>query len=300
VILAQGVSVADAGKSGNLRRRQFTPAWFRSKSVDTDQRSWPRPTAAQSDRRVSIVTIKAVVFDAYGTLYDVQSVATVTEQAFPGYGEIITQIWRIKQLEYSWLRSLMRRYEDFSVVTRESLAYTLRSLGLKYDEQAFARIMDKYLHLDLYPDALASLRAMKDKKLAILSNGSPDMLNALVKNSGLDRVLDATISIDANKIFKPSPDAYTLIESTLQIPPTDVLFISSNPWDACGAKAFGLNVAWIERVSPEAMAQACVKTDLVAPLTMFKALRTQMDELGLAPDHRIHALSELPALVAKS
>jgi 2-haloacid dehalogenase len=246
------------------------------------------------------VTIKAIVFDAYGTLYDTQSVATVTEQAFPGYGDIITQIWRIKQLEYSWLRSLMRRYEDFSVVTRESLAYTLHCLGLTYDEQAFARIMDKYLHLDLYPDALAALGAMKDRKLAILSNGSPDMLNALVKNSGLDRVLDATISVDANKIFKPSPDAYTLMESTLQIPPDDVLFISSNPWDVCGAKAFGLNVAWIERVTPEAMAQACAKSDLVAPLTMFKAIRTQMDELGFAPDHRIHALSELPALVAKS
>lgn len=246
------------------------------------------------------MTIKAVVFDAYGTLYDVQSVATVTEQAFPGYGEIITQIWRIKQLEYSWLRSLMRRYEDFSVVTRESLAYTLRCLGLKYDEQAFARLMDKYLNLDLYPDALAALSAMKDKKLAILSNGSPDMLNALVKNSGLDRVLDATISVDANKVFKPSPDAYTLIESTLQIPPNEVLFISSNPWDVCGAKSFGLNVAWIERVTPEAMAQACARSDLLAPLTMFKTIRTQMDELGFAPDHRIHALAELPALVARS
>ncbi|MGE9010168.1 haloacid dehalogenase type II [Leptospira interrogans] len=244
------------------------------------------------------MTIKAVVFDAYGTLYDIQSVASVTAQAFPGYGEIITQIWRIKQLEYTWLRSLMRRYEDFSDVTRESLAYTLRCLGLKYDEADFAGIMDKYLHLDLYPDALASLAAMRDKKLAILSNGSPDMLDALVKNSGLDRVLDATISVDANKIFKPSPDAYALIESTLHIPPHEVLFISSNPWDACGAKAFGLNVAWIERVTPEAMAQACSKADLVPPLTMFKAIRTQMDELGLEPDHRIHGLAELPALVS--
>ena len=246
------------------------------------------------------MSIKALVFDAYGTLYDIQSVAAVTEQAFPGYGEIITQVWRIKQLEYTWLRSLMRRYEDFSVVTRDSLAYTLRCLGLKYDEAAFVRIMDKYLHLDLYPDALASLTAMKDRKLAILSNGSPDMLDALVKNSGLDRVLDATISIDANKIFKPSPDAYTLIESHLHIPPHEVLFISSNPWDAIGAKAFGLNVAWIERVTPEAMAAACASSDLVPPLTMFKAIRTQMDELGLEPDYRIHALSELPGLVARS
>ena len=244
------------------------------------------------------MNIKAVVFDAYGTLYDIQSVASVTENAFPGYGEIITQIWRIKQLEYTWLRSLMRRYEDFSVVTRESLAYTLRCLGLKYDEQAFARIMEKYLHLDLYPDALAALTAMKDKKLAILSNGSPDMLDALVKNSGLDRILDATISIDSRKIFKPSPDAYTLIESTLHIPPNEVLFISSNPWDACGAKAFGLNVAWIERVTPEAMALVCVKSDLVAPLTMFKAIRMQMDELGLEPDYRVNGLSALVEILS--
>jgi 2-haloacid dehalogenase len=243
------------------------------------------------------MTIKAVVFDAYGTLYDVQSVAAVTEEAFPGYGEMITQVWRIKQLEYTWLRSLMRRYQDFSVITADSLAYTLRVLGLKHDASAFERIMEKYLHLDLYPDAAAALAALRGRKLAILSNGSPGMLNALVHNSGLDRVLDATISIDSRKIFKPAPDAYTLIESVLRVPPAEVLFVSSNPWDACGAKAFGLNVAWIERVTPEAMALACVKNDSVAPLTMFKAIRTQMDELGLEPDYRIHALAELPALV---
>jgi 2-haloacid dehalogenase len=243
------------------------------------------------------VTVKAIVFDAYGTLYDIQSVATVTEQAFPGYGEIITQIWRIKQLEYTWLRSLMRRYEDFSAVTRESLAYTLKALGLNSDAQMFERIMDKYLHLDLYPDAAATLAAMQDRKLAILSNGSPGMLNALVRNSGLTEVLDATISIDSKKIFKPSPEAYALIESTLGVAPADVLFVSSNPWDACGAKAFGLKVAWIERVTPEAMALACEKNDLVPPLTMFKAIRTQMDELGLEPDYRIRALGELPRLL---
>ena len=244
------------------------------------------------------MTIKAIVFDAYGTLYDIQSVATVTEEAFPGYGEIITQIWRIKQLEYSWLRSLMRRYEDFSVITRDSLAYTLKILGLEHDDGVFDRIMAKYLHLDLYPDASSALAALRGRKLAILSNGSTDMLNALVRNSGLDRVLDATISIDSKKIFKPSPDAYTLIESKLGVAPNDVLFVSSNPWDAIGAKAFGLNVAWIERVTQDAMALACVKSDVVPPLTMFKAIRMQMDELGLQPDYRIHALSELPGVVA--
>jgi 2-haloacid dehalogenase len=244
------------------------------------------------------MTINAVVFDAYGTLYDIQSVAAVTEQAFPGYGEFITQVWRIKQLEYTWLRSLMRRYENFSVITRESLVYTLRVLGLKFDKVAFDRILDKYLHLDLYPDAAAALGAMNGYKLAILSNGSSNMLNTLVRNSGLDHVLDAIISIDSQETFKPSADVYALVESRFGITPSDVLFVSSNPWDACGARAFGLNVAWIERVTPEAMALACIKSDMLPPLTMFKAIRTQMDELGVEPNYRIRSLAELPELVA--
>ncbi|MCK1421209.1 haloacid dehalogenase type II [Bradyrhizobium sp. 180] len=240
--------------------------------------------------------LKAVVFDAYGTLYDIQSVAEITEDAFPGYGGIITQIWRIKQLEYTWLRSLMRRYQDFSAVTRDSLAYTLRVLGLAYDSEAFERVIEKYLHLELYPDAIDALTALKPRKLAVLSNGSPHMLNALVRNTGLDRLLDATISVDAKNIFKPSPEAYGLIGEVLGTKPNEVLFVSSNPWDAAGAKSFGLKVAWIERVAPEAMALACVETELMAPLTMFKAIRTQMDELGFAPDHRVRALSELPSI----
>src|SRR6476469_9578291 len=116
------------------------------------------------------MTIKACVFDAYGTLYDVQSVAEITEDAFPGYGEIITQIWRIKQLEYSWLRSLMQRYQDFAAVTRDALAYTLRVLGLACENEAFGRVIEKYLHLDLYPDAASALAGLKPRKLAILSN----------------------------------------------------------------------------------------------------------------------------------
>jgi 2-haloacid dehalogenase len=245
------------------------------------------------------VNVKAVVFDAYGTLYDVQSVADVTEETFPGYGEIITQVWRIKQLEYTWLRSLMGQYRDFATVTRDSLAYTLKCMGLEYDDASFARIMEKYLHLDLYPDAMLALEAMAEKKLAILSNGSPDMLNALVRNSGLRPIIDAVISVDAKGVFKPSPETYSLIESTLKIPPREVLFISSNPWDACGAKSFGLNVAWIERVTPEAMALACLESETLPPLTMFKAIRTQMDELGFEPDYRIHSLAELPKLVSQ-
>ena len=243
------------------------------------------------------MTIKAVVFDAYGTLYDIQSVAAITDEAFPGYGEIITQIWRIKQLEYTWLRSLMQRYEDFAVITRDSLAYTLKCLGLQNDPGVFERIMNKYVHLDLYPDARATLGAMKDRKLAILSNGSTEMLASLVGNTGLDQILDATISVDSAKRFKPTPEAYTLIESKLGVAPADVLFVSSNPFDVCGAKAFGLRVAWIERVTPDAMALECVNNDLISPLTMFKVIRTQMDELGLKPDFRIGTLADLPELL---
>lgn len=239
------------------------------------------------------MTIKAVVFDAYGTLYDIQSVAAITDQAFPGYGELITQIWRLKQLEYTWHRSLMRRYEDFSVITRDSLVYTLRTLGLKYDNKVFERIMDKYVHLDLYPDARQALADLKDYKLAILSNGSTDMLTTLVCNTGLDKILNATISIDSKRIFKPSPEAYSLVEARFGIAPAEVLFVSSNPWDAIGAKSFGFNTAWIERVTPEAMAEACRKGDLIPPLTMFKAVRMQMDELGLTPDYRVHGLAAL-------
>jgi len=238
------------------------------------------------------------LFDAYGTLFDVHSAVTRFKDEIGPHAEPMSEMWRIKQLEYTWLRSLMGRYRDFSVITRQSLAYTLRILALPYDSATFERIMDRYLHLDLYSDAIAALSAMKDRKLAILSNGSTDMLNALVANSGLDRHLDATISVDAKEVFKPSPDTYSLIETTLGVRPVDVLFVSSNPWDACGAKAFGLNVAWIERVTPQAMALACVESELVSPLTMFKAIRTQMDELGVAPDHRIRALSDLPKVVA--
>ena len=245
------------------------------------------------------VTIKAIVFDAYGTLYDVQSVATVTEEAFPGHGEVITQIWRMKQLEYSWLRSLMERYVDFWTVTRDSLAYTLECLGLSYEERVFDRILQKYRSLDLYPDAKAALGKLNGHKLAILSNGSQDMLDAVVQNSGLSSVLSATISIDTKKIFKPSPATYKLIESTLEVAPSEVLFVSSNAFDACGAKSFGLRVAWIERVSAAALQQEFREAPKIGPLTMFKAMRMRMEHLGYAPDYRIGSLSELPGLVER-
>jgi len=245
------------------------------------------------------MTIKAVVFDAYGTLYDIQSVASVTECAFPGYGELITQIWRMKQLEYTWLRSLMDRYQDFSAITREALGYTLGALGLTADTATFAAIMDKYLHLDPYPDARATLEALRGRKLAILSNGSSDILDPLVQNSGFDGLLDATLSVDAVGVFKPGPKAYALVEQRLGVRPAEVAFVSSNPFDASGAKSFGFRVAWIERVTATALADEIRKDPVAGPLTMFKATRLRPDPFGFDPDWTINSLSELPALLPK-
>jgi 2-haloacid dehalogenase len=194
----------------------------------------------------------------------------------------------------------MQRYEDFSVITRDSLQYTLAVLGLEADADIFDRIMDKYVHLDLYPDAKGALAGLKDYKLGILSNGSTQMLNELVRNTGLDKILDATISIDSKRIFKPSPEAYSLVESILGVEKSEVLFVSSNPFDACGAKAYGFSVAWIERVTADAMALEWKNKDGLRPLTMFKAMRMQMDQFGLEPDYRIPGLSGLPAAVAAS
>lgn len=244
------------------------------------------------------MAIKAVVFDAYGTLYDVESVSTVADQVFPGYGAVIAGVWRQKQLEYTWLRTLMGRYEDLSIITRESLAFTLRCLGLKYDPANFQRIIDKYLRLELYADAKDTLAALKDRTLAILTNGSVEMINALVRNTGLDGMLNAVISIASTKTFKPGRAAYEPIEATLGIPREDVLFVSSNPFDACGAKSFGFRVAWIEHVTPAALAHELSDRRHIAASTVIRMLRTQMEELGLAPDYRVGALAELPNIVA--
>ena len=242
------------------------------------------------------MAIKAVVFDAYGTLYDIQSVASVTDAAFPGHGEVITQIWRMKQLEFTWLRSLMDRYADFEAVTAESLRYTLAAFDLSADEATFAAIMDKYRHLDPYPDARATLAALQGFKLAILSNGSRAMLEALVHNSGFAPLLQATLSVDDAQTFKPSPETYVLVEQKLGVRPDEVAFVSSNPFDASGAKAFGFKVAWIERVTAAALASD-LRARPISPLTMFKATRLRPDPFGFDPDWTITALAELPELL---
>ena len=215
----------------------------------------------------------ALVFDAYGTLYDVHSVIALCERFWPGKGAAVSQLWRAKQLEYTWQRSLMRRYADFSRVTEAALRYACAALGLELRDAQLAELMRQYLNLSLYPEAMQALTALGGRKLAILSNGSPDMLDPLVANSGLGQVLDAVLSVAEVGIFKPDPRVYQIAVDRLGVAKEAIGFVSSNCWDACGAKSFGFRTYWINRAG--------------APL----------HALDVTPDHTIARLTELAALM---
>ena len=220
-------------------------------------------------------SLRALVFDAYGTLFDVHSVVALCDELWPGKGAALSQLWRTKQLEYTWQRSLMRRYEDFGRVTQAGLRYACVALGLVPGDAHRRRLMDAYLKLATFPEVgsvLAELKAMK-LRLAILSNGSPAMLRPVVANAGLGGLIATVISVDPKKIYKPAPAVYRLAVEKLRVPKAAIGFVSSNCWDACGAKSFGFRVFWINRSG--------------APV----------DELGAAPDHTIRSLAELPELV---
>ncbi len=240
------------------------------------------------------MAIKALVFDAYGTLYDVHSVYAKTETLCPGKGDLITQIWRLKQLEYTWLQTSLQEYRDFTFLTHASLEFALRAVGVEPNVAITEPLFDKYLDLDPYPDARDALGKLKSRggyKLAILSNGSTSMLSALVRNSGLDAYLDATISVDAARKFKPHPDCYGLVEKTLGLKNDEVMFVSSNGFDVVGAKHFGFKVAWIRRV-----AGAGVPADPVLPAQMYRLLRANAETLGYVQDYTVSALTELLGL----
>ena len=223
------------------------------------------------------MTIDALVFDAYGTLFDVHSVMQRCESWWPGKGAALSQAWRAKQLEYTWQRSLMQRYLPFSAVTRDALAWACESLGLALDEKKAQSLMEEYLRLSVFPDvpaALAKLRrnqANLSRKQAILSNGSADMLLPLVSHSKLS--FDAVISVDELKIFKPAPQVYALAAKKLGVPKEKIGFVSSNCWDALGAKSFGFTVYWINRAG--------------APV----------DRLGFTPDAILKSLGNLPEIL---
>lgn len=190
---------------------------------------------------------KAFVFDAYGTLFEVHSVAAEADRRFAGRGAELSRLWRQKQLEYTWLRSLMGRYADFETVTGEALAHACEVLGLPLDEGAREALMGAYRRLSTYAEVPAALAALAPRPCAILSNGSPAMLEAAVRHAGLDRLLAATLSVDPLRIFKPAPVVYQLAVDRLGVAASDVAFVSSNYWDAAGAASFGFRVFWINR-----------------------------------------------------
>jgi 2-haloacid dehalogenase len=222
---------------------------------------------------MSAKKIKALVFDAYGTLFDVHSVISACNEIFPEKGPEISRIWRTKQLEYSWLRTLMGRYEDFWKVTEAGLTFACKSLRLECPPAARRRLMDAYLHLSPYPEVPEALRALARYPRAILSNGAPRMLRAAVESAGLEGIFVQVLSVDAVKRFKPDPRVYALASKALRVPKSAIGFVSSNFWDIAGAKAYGLHTFWVNRSG--------------AP----------PEELGLEPDATLGSLAELPRLL---
>src|SRR5437868_9551804 len=214
---------------------------------------------------------QALVFDAYGTLFDVHSIARRCDGAWAERGTQLSQLWRAKQLEYTWQRSLMRRYAPFSQVTREALVYACRLLGLPLDPGTEQDLMAEYLKLSVYSDVPRALQKLGRFRQAILTNGSPDMILPLVRSSGL--AFEAVLSVDEVKIFKPAPEVYELAVKRLDLPRESIGFVSSNCWDAIGAKSFGFRVYWINR------------------------LQAPVDGLGFEPDAVLKSLGDLPEIL---
>jgi 2-haloacid dehalogenase len=216
---------------------------------------------------------KAIVFDAYGTLFDVRSVLNRCEEVFPGYGSDLTTLWRTKQLEYTWLRSLMGKYEDFWQVTQDGLSFACRFLGLAPSQEQIDYLMQAYLTLSPFPEIPAALESLSKVPCSILSNGSPKMLDAVVRNAGLTWRFQHVLSADKVRIYKPHPTVYQLAEIHCGIHRQEIAFVSSNCWDVAGGKAFGFTSYWLNRQN--------------APLEM----------LGFQPDGIIRSATELAAVL---
>jgi 2-haloacid dehalogenase len=218
--------------------------------------------------------IRAAVFDAYGTLFDVGSAARAEQASLGERAAPVAQLWRAKQLEYTWLRSLMGRHADFRTVTADALDYTLEALAI-VDDGLRDRLLALYERLGAYPEARRALERLRDRglRLAILSNGEPGMLATAASSAGLADLLEMVLSVEDVGVYKPHPRVYTLAVDRLGLAAHEILFVSSNGWDAAGAKAFGLTVAWCNRAGQPT------------------------ERLGLAPDAEIGSLDELPALV---
>jgi 2-haloacid dehalogenase len=218
--------------------------------------------------------VRAAVFDAYGTLFDVASAARAEGPALGEKAGPLAQLWRAKQLEYTWLRSLMGRHADFRAVTADALDYALEAFAIG-DAALRGRLLALYERLGAYPEARLALERLRAHglRLAILSNGEPGMLATAASSAGLADLLEAVLSVEDVGVYKPHPRVYTLAVDRLGLAAHDILFVSANGWDAAGAKAFGLTVAWCNRAG------------------------LPRERLGLEPDAEIASLEELPRLV---
>ena len=197
---------------------------------------------------VNFKSVQHAVFDAYGTLFDVHSAAYRYQSRLGEQTQALSAVWRTKQLEYTWLRSLMQRYVDFWKVTQDALDYALDSQGID-DNSLRKDLLSAYHELSCYPEVPETLIKIKQMGLgtAILSNGSPEMLKAGVVNSNLGKVMDSIISVDTIEIFKPSPIVYKLATDQLDCNSEEILFFSSNAWDVSGASIFGFKTIWVNR-----------------------------------------------------
>jgi 2-haloacid dehalogenase len=218
--------------------------------------------------------VQGLLFDAYGTLFDVHSVVEAG-RSVTSDPEALSALWRQKQLEYTWLRSLMGRYEDFWAVTESALTFACRRLSLPLSAAERRGLMDAYLTLRAFPDAGEALHRLRGLPCAILSNGAPRMLEAVVDHNGFGPRLRAVVSVDEVRTFKPHPAVYALGAARLGLPRGVIGFVSSNGWDVAGAKAFGFQVVWVNRHG--------------APL----------DELGVTPDLEVRDLGALAGALGR-
>jgi 2-haloacid dehalogenase len=219
--------------------------------------------------------VQALLFDVYGTLFDVNSVNTACEEAFPGRGRELSRLWRAKQLEYTYLLSLMERFQDFWQVTGTALGFACQALGLECGSEVRERLMDQYFRLEPFPDVPEALAVLSGHPLYILSNGSPKMLHTLVESAGLQKYFTRIISASEVRKYKPSPAIYRWGAEKTGLDPALVALVSANAWDVSGAKSFGCQAFWINRTG--------------AP----------WDNLGFAPDVTVPSLSDLAAVLLR-
>ena len=200
------------------------------------------------------MSLNTCVFDAYGTLFDVNAAARVAanepnRRVFKEVWPSVSSLWRTKQLQYTWLRSMTNSYVDFWSITKDSLEFALEAHKLLNDLSLKERLLALYWELEPYPEVSQMLKELKKNgtKTAILSNGSPEMLNSAVKSSNLYEVINEIISVETVKIFKPDAKVYSQVENVLGCSKSEVLFVSSNGWDIAGASNFGFKTAWVNR-----------------------------------------------------